>query len=102
MDPIVLTLRSIQNTANNNNSAAPLTWDALNNAAQHYGAPDIDYERFAKLYDSDPIIQSMIDNFDERGIQIKTDKGTEQPMVGQQPKTGMMAAAAKRATKLGK
>jgi hypothetical protein len=26
----------------------------------------------------------------------------EQPMVGQEPKTGMMAAAAKRATKLGK
>jgi hypothetical protein len=102
MDPLVVVLRAIQNSANNQNSGAPLTWDAINRATQAYGAPDIDYERFAKLYDSDPTIQSMIDNFDGNGIQLKTDKGMEQPMVGQEPKTGMMAAAAKRATKLGK
>lgn len=106
MDPIVLALRSIQNSANNKQAtAAPLTWDALNRVAQAYGAPDLDAESFAKLYDSDPVIQSIVDNFDGRGVQLKTDKGSAQPqgaMQGQEPQKGMMAAAAKHATQLGK
>lgn len=107
MDPIVLTLRAVQNAANNQNppSEAPLTWDALNRAAQSYGAPDIDYERFAKLFDSDPTIQSIVDNFDEQGVTLKTDKAAEHPAQGNlQPAQNhnMMAAAAKHATTLGK
>jgi hypothetical protein len=102
MDPLILVLRSIQNSANDRHSAAPLTWDALNRATQAYGAPDIDYERFAQMYDSNPVLQGIVDNFDQNGIQIKTQQGSAQPMQGEEPKKGMMAAAAKRATKLGK
>lgn len=99
-----MALRSIQNSANNQNSAAaPLTWEALNNATQVYGAPDLDAESFAKLYDSDMTIQDIVDNFDESGIQLKTDKGNAEPAQLQPAQNhNMMAAAAKRATKLGK
>jgi hypothetical protein len=64
-----------------------------------YGAPSIDYNRFAKLFDSDPTIQGLIDNFDQNGIQIKSNAGEEQAAMPQGPKEGkpMMAAAAKRA-----
>ncbi len=99
-----MVLRSIQNTANDRKTTASMTWDAINQATQAYGAPDIDYERFAQLYDNDPTIQSVIDNFDENGIQIKTNAGSAQPTAvgGENKGKSMVAAAAKRATKLGK
>lgn len=95
-----MVIRGLQNSANNKNVSAPMTWDALNRALGAYGAPDIDFERFSQLYDSDPVIQSMIDNFDEHGIQIKTSAGDQQGMQPQQggaPGKPMMAAAEKRA-----
>jgi hypothetical protein len=76
-----------------------MTWEALNRAMRSYGAPAIDYDRFAKLFDSDPTIQDLIDNFDENGIQIKSHAGEEHAAMPQAPEEGkpMMAAAAKRA-----
>jgi hypothetical protein len=78
-----------------------MTWEALNRAMRAYGAPAIDYQRFAALYDNDPTLQGLIDNFDQRGVQIKTNAGEEQSMqqAQQTPAEGkpMMAAAAKRA-----
>jgi hypothetical protein len=78
-----------------------MTWEALNRAMRAYGAPAIDYQRFAQLYDSDPSLQDLIDNFDQRGVQVKTVAGDQQGMqqAQQSPEEGkpMMAAAAKRA-----
>ncbi len=104
MEPLIVVLRSIQNTANDKHTSASMTWDAINRATQVYGAPDIDYERFAQLYDNDPTLQSIIDNFDQRGVQIKTNAGSPSPeMMGSADKgKSMVAAAAKHATKLGK
>jgi hypothetical protein len=104
MDPIIVVLRSIQNAANDKNSTASMTWDAINRATQAYGAPDIDYERFAQLFDNDPAIQSIVDNFDENGVVIKTNAGSPSPemMGAKDTGTSMMASAAKHATKLGK
>lgn len=104
MDPIIVVLRSIQNAANDKHTTASMTWDAINRATQAYGAPDIDYERFAQLFDSDPAIQSVVDNFDQNGVQIKTNAGSPSPkmMGAQEPGKSMVAAAAKHATKLGK
>jgi hypothetical protein len=64
-----------------------------------YGAPDIDYQRFAALYDSSPAIQNLVDNFDKSGLQIKTNASDELAGQAQSPDEGkpMMAAAAKRA-----
>ena len=95
-----MVIRGLQNSANTKNVSAPMTWDALNRALGAYGAPDIDFDRFSQLYDSDPVIQSMIDNFDEHGIQIKTNAGSKQAMPAQHsaaPDKPMMAAAEKRA-----
>ena len=78
-----------------------MTWEALNRAMRAYGAPAIDYQRFAQLYDSDPSLQDLIDNFDQRGIQVRSNAGEEQDMqqAHLSPAEGkpMMAAAAKRA-----
>lgn len=81
-----------------------MTWDALNRVTQAYGAPDLDFESFAARFDSDPVIQSIIDNFDEHGIQIKTAKGSAQASQAQ-PKDdnkNVMRSTALHAVKIGK
>ena len=97
-----MTLRALQSSANDadHQTVAPMTWEALNNAGQPYGAPDIDYDRFSARWDSDPIMKTLVDRFDSRGLVIKTQKGT--PQVGQKaPGAGanMMDRAAAQATK---
>jgi phage-related minor tail protein len=100
-----MTLRAIQSNANQKHAGASLTWDAINNMGQQFGAPGIDYDRFAARFDSDPAIQGIVDNFDKSGIVLKTAQAQQQTPAGPQaPEPGkpMMAAAAKRATNLGK
>jgi hypothetical protein len=53
-----------------------MTWDALNQAGQNYGAPDIDYDRFAARWESDPVIKKLVARFDGQGVVINT-KGEE-------------------------
>ena len=100
-----MTIRAIQSNANQTKTGASLSWDAINNMGQQFGAPGIDFDRFAARFDSDPVLQGMVDNFDKSGIVLKTQSSQQQAQPGQQaPEQGnpMMAAAAKRATKLGK
>lgn len=101
MDPLVLTLRALQSSANNQHSQAAMTWKALNHAAQNYGAPDIDYDRFNARWETDPILKQLVDRFDGRGLVIKT-QAKEQPMKGNPEQKSQVSQMAKRATKLGK
>jgi hypothetical protein len=73
-----MTLRSLQSAANNQGSQAPMTWKALNSAANSLGAPDIDYDRFAARWETDPILKQLVDRFDGAGLVIKTNN-KEQP-----------------------
>lgn len=100
-----MVLKSIQDTANNKNVPASMTWDALNRATQAYGAPDVDFDSFSERFDSDPVIQSLIDNFDEHGIVIKTHRGSEQaamPQADTETKPAMAASIKRQAAKLRK
>lgn len=99
-----MVLRALQNSANNQKSEASMTWDALNRATQAYGAPDVDYDSFAARFDSDPVLQSIIDNFDEHGIKIKTEQGTQQAATAQPADSdkNMMRSTALHAVKIGK
>ena len=101
MDPLVLTLRAIQSRANAQHSSAPMTWDAINNIGQDYGAPDIDYDRFAARWETDPILKQLVDRFSGQGLVIKTDKGQPAPAEQGKPESGTpkMDAAADAATR---
>lgn len=74
-----------------------MTWQALNQLGQEYGAPDIDYDRFAARWDSDPILKKLVDRFDGHGLVVKTHEQEPQTPQGQQ--SGMMDRAASAATK---
>ena len=79
-----------------------MTWQALNQTGQQYGSPDIDYDRFAARWESDPILKKLVDRFDGRGLVIKTNKHDDQPMQGNPEKKKAANAVdqmAKSATK---
>lgn len=78
-----------------------MTWDAINNTGSQYGAPEIDYDRFAARWDSDPILKQLVDRFDGHGLVIKTQE-KEEPKQQGQAKPGLVAKMAKRANSLGK
>lgn len=99
MDPLVLTLRALQSAANDQHSEAQLTWDAINHAGQNYGAPDIDYDRFAQRFDTDPIIKQLVQRFDGHGVVIKTDKKEPKPGQGKPVGKSMKAQSAMAAVR---
>lgn len=95
------TLRALQSAANNSGSESQMTWKALAAASSRMGAPTIDYDRFAARWDSDPILQQLVDRFDAAGVVLKTANKENNVSQGQaQP--GQIEKMAKRATKLGK
>ena len=102
---MVLTLRALQSAADNQGSEAPMTWQALNQTAQQYGSPDIDYVRFSKRWESDPILKQLVDRFDGHGLVIKTRKHEEEPNQGNPEKKAsnvidsMAMSATKKAMK---
>jgi hypothetical protein len=95
---LILTLRALQNTADNQHSEAPLSWDSVNQLGQQYGAPDIDYDRFAARWDTDPILKQLVARFDGHGLVVKTKNPEDEAEQGEE-KPSMMDKAAERATK---
>ena len=76
-----------------------MSWDAINHTGQNYGAPDIDYDRFAARWESDPILKQLVDRFDGHGVVIKTDKKEDQLNIRQHHGKDVVGQMAKHATK---
>ena len=77
-----------------------MTWEALNQIGQNYGAPAIDFDGFSNVWEMDPTIQSVVDSFDNHGIIIHTDNmGQSEMPAPDQGKSGALSTMAKRATK---
>ena len=90
-------LRAVQSSANNQNTTAPLTWDAL----QNMGIP-VRYDEFAARWDDPqegPLLKKLVDKFDKHGLTVKT-KERELPHTAHKERE--VSRMAKRATKLGK
>lgn len=96
-----MTLRALQAAADNKGTEAPMTWTALNRAASNYGAPAIDYDRFAARWETDPVLKQIVDRFDGSGLVIKTQAHSDEPEVTQQQDTGAVSKMAMSATKRG-
>ncbi len=79
MDPLVMTLRGLQASANNQGSAAPMTWKALSAITRDQGAPFLDYNGFdarwkqeEQLPPEQQILHNLVDRYDGAGLVIKT------------------------------
>jgi len=101
---VVSALQSIQSNSNFKDETNALTYRALNSLTRDDGAPAIDYDRFAALWDAEEgkppeqqIIRNLVKSFDGNGVVIKThEKENEQPKG--EPKTSRIQAMAKRAS----
>ena len=64
--------------------------------AQNISGQGVDYETFKAEYDNDPALQDVIDNFDERGVTLKTSE-SDMPVQQGQASVGSVESSAKRA-----
>ena len=105
VDPLVITLRGLQATADNQHTPASIPWQALNAAGQASGAPSLDYDRFAAQWaaeDDTGILHQLVDRFDGRGLVLKTQSSEDEIAQGhQQSGPSEVSKMAMSATKRG-
>jgi hypothetical protein len=77
-------LKNFIGRAASKKQAAKLNWSALQKIATDSGFEmGADYETFKSMYDSSPVIQGLVKNFNADGIELNvpgTDKDTETPV----------------------
>ena len=84
LDKFVMILKIFIGRAASKKQAAKLNWSALQKIATDSGFEmGADYETFKSMYDSSPVIQTLVKNFNADGIELNvpgTDKDTETPV----------------------
>jgi len=84
LDKFVMILKNFIGRAASKKQAAKLNWSALQKIATDSGFEmGADYETFKSIYDSSPVIQGLVKNFNADGIELNvpgTDKDTETPV----------------------
>ena len=79
--------------------ASEFSFDALNNLMKNAGREQFDYRTFKAAYDSDERLKSMIKNFNQDGITLKTDTDADSQVPQQDLGNKAVSQMAKRATK---
>jgi hypothetical protein len=88
LDKFVMILRNFIGRAASKKSAARLNWTGLEKIAMDSGFEfGADYETFKSMYDSTPIIQSLVKNFNADGVELNVpgvadagDKNAQSPV----------------------
>lgn len=79
LDKFVMTLRNFIGRAASKKAPAKLNWASLQKITNDNGFEfAADYETFKSIYDSSPIIQSLVKNFNADGIELAV-PGAEEP-----------------------
>jgi hypothetical protein len=79
IDKFVMILKNFIGRAASKKSPASLNWSGLQKIAADSGFEfAADYETFKSMYDSTPIIQSLVKNFNADGIELNV-PGAEEP-----------------------
>ena len=84
LDKFVIILKNFIGRAASKNQASKLNWRTLQKIADDSGFEmPADYETFKSIYDSSPIIQNLVKDFNADGITLNvpgTDKDTQTPV----------------------
>jgi len=102
LDKFVIILKNFVGRAASKNQASKLNWRTLQKIADDSGFEmAADYETFKSIYDSSPIIQNLVKDFNADGITLNvpgTDKDTQTPVKqGQTSQDAVDKAAASAA-----
>ena len=99
-DKLVVILRNYVGRAASKKAGAELNWAGLNGVLKSSGSEiTADYETFKAIYDSNPIIQKLVKNFNAHGIELNVPGGPndqQTPQDGETPaeKIDKMASGA--------
>ena len=84
LDKFVIILKNFVGRSASKKQAAKLNWKSLQQIADRSGFEmGADYETFKSIYDSSPIVQGLVKNFNADGIELNvpgTDKDTQTPV----------------------
>lgn len=75
---------------------AQFSWDAISNMLQNVSGVQMDYETFKAEFDAIPQLTNIVQQFDGRGLTLKTKEKPEATQ-GQPKDTGGIMGSAKRA-----
>lgn len=71
-DKLIVVLKNYIGRAASKKSPAKLNWNGLNQVLKSSGAEiTADYETFKAIYDSNPVIQSLVKDFNADGVELK-------------------------------
>lgn len=68
-----MVLRNLMGRANKKGSPLEFSYAGLSNLMKNLGYGAIDYNAFDKIYQSNPSVQAIIQNYNEDGIIVATD-----------------------------
>lgn len=69
-----MVLRNLMGKANKQGSPLEFSYDGLSNMMKNMGYGAIDYNAFDRIYQSNPSIKAIIQNYSEDGITVATDE----------------------------
>ena len=69
-----MVLRNLMGRANEKGSPLEFSYDGLSSMMKNMGYGAIDYNAFDRIYQSNPSVQAIIQNYDEDGIVVATDE----------------------------
>lgn len=75
-----------------------LSFEQLNKLMRNVNREQFDYRSFKAAYDSDERVKSMIKNFDQQGLTLKTDTDADTDAPQQDTGNSKVSQMAKRAT----
>lgn len=61
---------TLRNRAMEKNSAGRFSWDAISAIMRKVNGEEYTYDQFQAIYDSLPMLQNVVGDFDERGITL--------------------------------
>lgn len=81
---LVLIFKNIIGRSTSQKAPAKYNWAAINNMLKSAGKEELDYEAFKAIYDTSPIVQSMVQNFNADGIEFKVPGAPDSKQAQQQ------------------
>jgi hypothetical protein len=83
VDKFVIVLRNYIGRAASKKAPSKLNWNGLQQVSKANGFEfAADYETFKSMYDSNPALQSMVKNFNDKGIELNVPGSPEEEPKG--------------------
>ena len=74
---LVNTLTNMRGNADDKDSTAQISFDALDTVMKNTGQPTFNYNLFKTIYDKSETLKNVVDDFDQEKIVLKTEKQAE-------------------------